>query len=122
MVEASLIYPFIILSVTATIMILTFLLVEGMAQIHVHNCLRYEAGKLTETFNGQSTKDGAENVAFSKSFGGFHTELHGRQSVELDGAGLLPRQFTKNINGRIFLIDEQKYIRYMDLFLQEAQE
>jgi len=124
MIEATLVYPFIILAVAATMMILSFLLVEGISQINLHQCIREEAGKSTGTTKfTKIQEEDYEHVMFNKSIGGFHSILNGQQVVELNGAGLLPRIFRKTIEGHLYLVDEQKYIRYMDLFaMKEAKD
>jgi hypothetical protein len=119
MVEAALVFPIIILAIMAIIAILMFLFEEAASQAELHLVLRTEAGRQTGTFHG---REGSSSVSVDKGIKGIHIVMNGRSSVTFEGTGILPRGFHKPITGYLHLIDERKYVRYIDFFTLEEKE
>jgi hypothetical protein len=116
MVEAALVFPFIILSLMTIIVILMFLFEEAAAQAELHLVIRTEAGRLNGTFHG---KTGSSSVSIVSSIKGIHRVMNGKSSITFEGTKIIPRGFIKPITGYQYLIDERKYSRYIDFFTQE---
>jgi hypothetical protein len=119
MVEAALVFPIIILSLMAIIMILMFLFKDAASLAGMHLALRSEAGHQTGTYHGQP---GSSSILVSPGILGIHGVINGKSFVSFNETGLLNGSFQKPLTGHIFLTDERKYARYMDFFnLQELQ-
>lgn len=119
MVEATLVFPIIILSLMAIIGILMFLFEQAAAQAELHLVLRTEVGRQTGTFLG---KQGSTNVSLDKGFKGIHSVIKGRTAVTFADTTLLIRGFRKPMTGYQHMTDERKYVRYIDFFAPEEKE
>lgn len=119
MVEATLVFPIIILSLIAVIGILLFLFEEAATQAELHLVIRTEVGRQTGTFQGQQ---GSTNVSLDKGFKGIHSVIKGRTTVTFAETTLLTHGFRKPITGYQHMTDERKYVRYIDFFTPEEKE
>lgn len=119
MVEASLVFPLIILTLMAMIAILIFLFKDAAGQAELHLVIRTEAGSETGTFHGQP---GSSNVSVHSGMKGIHRVMDGNTTVMFQGLGIITRNFHKPIAGYQYLTDERKYVRYIDFFKSEEKE
>lgn len=118
-VEASLVFPIIILSIMAMIAILMFLFEEAAAQAELHLVIRTEAGRQTGTFHGSS---GSSTVSVGRGFYGIHSVMNGKSSVTFEEIEILPLPVHKSLVAYQHLIDERKYARYIDFFTMKEKK
>jgi hypothetical protein len=119
MVEATLVFPIIILSLMAIIGILLFLYEEAATQAELHLVIRTEVGRQTGTFQG---KQGSSSVSLDKGFKGIHSVINGSTAVTFAEITMLTHGFRKPITSYQHMTDERKYARYVDFFAPEEKE
>lgn len=108
MVEAALIFPMVILTVTALIYILLFFYQMTDTRAKMHIALRSESGKINETVFYE--KDPEEPFPIYRK----GEELNSYGVICFTQEGILKRQ-KKELSARKFLIDEVRNIRLADL-------
>ncbi len=118
MVESALVFPLVVLSLVAIIMILVFLLSENVVRVEAHHAIRVECGERTGTYIGESKNT---DVTIVRKQNGVFSILEGTQNVHFNGSGILEGAYNKSVCGFQHLLDEQKYIRYADLFISEGE-
>jgi hypothetical protein len=119
MIEAALVLPLVILSIFAIIGILMFLFEEAAAQADLHGGIRFDAGKQTGTYHGWTR---SQKVVAERGFRGVYPVVEGTSSVVFEGAKILPGPVKKPLQAHIYIVDERKYIRYVDFFSRLTDE
>lgn len=126
MVESAIVFPLVILAVFSAIYILIALYTEAVTQGELHGRLRREAGLSTETVLFQGTElSYVEDIYAIKARSGYFTideqgqiwdrRLYGNASMSARDRGLLRKTFSKEIRGRVYVLDEAAYIRWVSL-------
>ena len=119
MIEAAVVLPLVILSIFAIIGILMFLFEEAAAQADLHGAIRFDAGKQTGTYHGLTR---SQKVLAERGFCGVFPVVEGTSSVVFEGAEILPGPIRKPLQGHIYIVDERKYVRYVDFFSRLTDE
>lgn len=117
MVEATLVFPIIILTLMALLSIMMYLFEDTASQTDLHNALRSAAGQKTGTYIGSQ---GSSRVSLDTDFEGIYRVMRGRTTVTFEGDRLLQRSFQKPMSAYLYLTDERKYVRIIDLFEAEG--
>jgi hypothetical protein len=118
LVEATLVFPVVLLSLMASVGTLMFLYEDAASQADLHQAIRYQAGRETDTYIGQP---GSSQVLSKIGVEGIYRVLHGETTLEFEGTFLSPRSFLKTQQGRMFLTDERKHARIIDFFTVEEK-
>lgn len=119
MVEATVVFPIIILTLMSLISIMMFLFEDAASQADLHNALRCAAGQKTGTYFGSP---GSSRVSMDTDYEGIYRVMKGRTTVMFEGDHLLRRSFQKPMAAYLYLTDERKYARIFDFFAAEEQE
>lgn len=114
MVEAAVIFPLVILAVMAVIFILVFLFQEVTYNSRIHVALNATMGSETETV--ETYKNVPAGIKPYKSVHGIGECYYAESGLTFQKRGLLNKSFTKTLEGRVYSVDEKKFIRYTDFF------
>ncbi len=113
-VEAAFVLPLIILSVMAVIYMLAFMYNETATNTLMHLKLNEKMG--TETGTVKTYKNVPQNITVYEGTNNFKKVFLAEKNIRFKRSGLLQNSFSKKKEGRVFLVDEKKYIRYSDFF------
>ncbi len=113
-VEAAVVFPLVILTVTAVIYILAFMYDEAAAQVEMHLALNAHMGRETRTVITYSNVPENANIYEGKK--DIEKCYFAENGLRFGKKGLLRHSFMKRLESRIYSVDEKKHIRYSDFF------
>ena len=125
MVEASLVFPLLILSVITCLLISMFFYETTLRQCLLHRQLRCAADNLTGcTCNLSADQSGQENpsgeYALSTSRSGvFHT-VSGKEHTEMIHQGILHQKVSEDLESLWHASDGVSYVRYCNLIHKQG--
>lgn len=112
-VEAVIVLPVVILAVVSVIMLTTFLSGAVFNSVDAHRALRSEEGISSGT--RVTYYDKAEHADISEEYKGGRKLMRTDILTQIDKGFLLENKIVNNREARVYVIDEKKTTRYMDL-------
>lgn len=111
-VEAAMVMPLVLISLTAMVIIMVFLVESLFMQSDIHLYLKAEEGLLSETRISKSV----ESFEATQGRRNMVKVLSVKKRKYMKGGYLLPRTLKDDFDADAYVINEKKIIRYKDFF------
>ena len=115
MVEAAILFPLVLLTLAALVVILIVLYEEAALSAGLHRQLLWESGVATKSFQSGAVSPGTLNADTKLGLLGIHPVREGFAFTYRRGFGLLAAAPPFRSVGRAYLLDEQKYLMLKEL-------
>ncbi len=113
MVEATLVFPLIILVIGTIILFFVFLYQQVDAQVNHNIYLTRLSGEDTGTMEVNLAH---QEVSYEENYVGLLPVYKTSEELRKENSGFIIPYFFQKIDSRTYKIDERKYIRYLDVF------
>jgi hypothetical protein len=110
MVEAAILFPLVLLTLAALVVILVALYEEAAQSAGLHRQLLWESGAATKSFQPAAIPPGTVDAETKLGFFGIHPVREGFACTERRGFGILAAPQPFRSESRAYLLDEQKYL------------
>lgn len=111
-VEAAVVFPLVIMTVVATIFILTFMFNEVASQAKMQVAVNAKMGQETKTV--YTYKNVPTSIKPYSGQNGFISCYIADEKLKFKRTGILSKSFVKKKESSAYEVNEKKYIRYVD--------
>lgn len=115
MVEAAILFPLVLLTLAALVVILVMLYEEAAQSAGLHRQLLWESGASTKVFQPDAGPPESPEADTALGLFGVHPVREGFTLLERHGFALLAAAPPFRSEGRAYLLDEQKYLMLKEL-------